>query len=77
MTGNLLGIFIENFDIDRNDYWDFYDILVINSVWTSLVVRSVISRPGPWGTHSLRKTGYMLAVWGGGNVAQIMLSARH
>lgn len=34
-------------------------------------------RAGPWGTHTLRKTGYLLAIWGGGSVEQIMLSERH
>src|SRR5690349_17512254 len=38
---------------------------------------STIDRAGPWGTHSLRKTGYLVALWGGGVVEQLMLSARH
>ncbi|KAI8854957.1 hypothetical protein BC829DRAFT_438824 [Chytridium lagenaria] len=37
----------------------------------------VIKRPGPFGTHSNRKTGYLFAVWGDGGEAEIMLSARH
>eukprot|EP00474_Spongospora_subterranea_P008091 CRZ08549.1 hypothetical protein [Spongospora subterranea] len=39
--------------------------------------RTVIGRRGPWGTHTLRKTGYLMAIWGGGQIEQIMLSARH
>jgi hypothetical protein len=34
-------------------------------------------RRGPWGTHTMRKTGYLVAIWGGGTVENIMLSARH
>jgi hypothetical protein len=30
-----------------------------------------------WGTHTCRKTFYLLAVWGGGGDADIMMSARH
>ena len=37
----------------------------------------LLQRNGPWGTHSLRKTSYLLAVWGGANIADIMPSARH
>ncbi|KAI8854053.1 hypothetical protein BC829DRAFT_439525 [Chytridium lagenaria] len=37
----------------------------------------VIKRPGPFGTHPNRKTGYLFAVWGDGGEAEIMLSARH
>jgi hypothetical protein len=37
----------------------------------------LINRPGPWGTHSNRKTAYLLATWGGGAEGEIILSARH
>jgi hypothetical protein len=30
-----------------------------------------------WGTHTLRKSGYLFALWGGGTVELIMISARH
>ena len=32
---------------------------------------------GRYGTHSLRKTGYVLAIWGGGCLDDIRVSARH
>ena len=41
------------------------------------VCEMLIERPGPFGTHSGRKTAYLFAVWGGGADADIMLSARH
>jgi hypothetical protein len=41
------------------------------------IIMSVVGRNGPWGTHTLRKTGYLLAIWGKGELEQIMLSARH
>jgi hypothetical protein len=34
-------------------------------------------RKGPWGSHSCRKTAYLLAVWGGGQDSDMMQSARH
>jgi hypothetical protein len=40
-------------------------------------IMNVIARCGPWGTHTLRKTGYILALWGEGELAKIMMSARH
>jgi hypothetical protein len=30
-----------------------------------------------WGTHTCRKTAYLIAIWGGGSVESIMASARH
>jgi hypothetical protein len=36
-----------------------------------------LKRSGPFGTHSIRKTGYLLAIWGNGHFALIMQAARH
>ena len=41
------------------------------------LIGRVLGRKGVFGTHTLRKTGYLLAIWGGGLVEHIMLSARH
>jgi hypothetical protein len=41
------------------------------------LAQKVTERTGPFGTHSLRKSGYLLAVWGGGGMLEIMSSARH
>jgi hypothetical protein len=40
-------------------------------------VRSVLTRQGTWGTHTLRKTGYLMALWGDAELEQVKLSARH
>ncbi|MGH3054270.1 MAG: hypothetical protein ACRDL7_04745, partial [Gaiellaceae bacterium] len=32
---------------------------------------------GPWGTHTCRKTGYLLAVWGDASDVDLLYSARH
>jgi hypothetical protein len=37
----------------------------------------VTGRHGPWGTHSLRKTAYLLATWCGASDLELMASARH
>ena len=34
-------------------------------------------RDGPFGTHSCRKTAYLLAIWGKENNGEIMMAARH
>jgi hypothetical protein len=34
-------------------------------------------RTGPFGTHTLRKTGFLLGVWGGAVLVDLMNSARH
>lgn len=39
--------------------------------------KTLLKRDGPFGTHTLRKTAYLLAVWGGGADMEIMQSARH
>jgi hypothetical protein len=41
------------------------------------VLEKLFPNCGPFGTHTNRKTGYMLAVWGGASVSSIMQSARH
>ena len=42
------------------------------------VIHSTRKRNFPtWGTHSCRKTGYLFAIWGGGNMQDIMSCARH
>jgi len=38
---------------------------------------TIINRESRFGSHSNRKTGYLLAVWGGGHIEAIMSSARH
>lgn len=38
---------------------------------------TLFKRKGKWGTHTCRKTAYLLAVWGGGTFQTIMRSARH
>ena len=37
----------------------------------------VTGRHGPWGTHSLRKTAYLLASWCGASDLELMAAARH
>jgi hypothetical protein len=39
--------------------------------------KGVVARGGPFGSHSCRKTGYLLAVWGKGDNVEIKRSARH
>lgn len=34
-------------------------------------------RPGPFGSHTIRKTAYLWACWGGGEEIEMMHSARH
>lgn len=41
------------------------------------ICREVCRRDGPWGTHTMRKTGYFMAVARKGDVVNIMGSARH
>jgi hypothetical protein len=44
------------------------------------ILRSLLNpkeRPGPWGTHTLRKTAYLFAIWGKGELADIKNAARH
>ncbi|KAH9098087.1 hypothetical protein LEN26_016708, partial [Aphanomyces euteiches] len=41
------------------------------------ICNKLLDRDGPFGTHSCRKTAYLLAVWGGGEESDMMLSARH
>jgi hypothetical protein len=38
---------------------------------------TVVRRDGPFGSHTCRKTGYLIAVWGGGEEGDIMKAARH
>lgn len=44
--------------------------------WKNLCY-SLLEREGKFGAHSGRKTGYLFGVWGGGQDADLMLSARH
>ena len=39
--------------------------------------KGLIPRDGPFGSHSCRKTAYLLAIWGNGNIGDIMMGARH
>ena len=48
----------------------------MNQVTTSCT-ELFTGRDGHFGTHSARKTGYLLAVWGGGELDVIKQSARH
>jgi hypothetical protein len=41
------------------------------------ICKDLVNRVGPFGTHTGRKTAYLLAVWGGGSDIDIMASARH
>ena len=41
------------------------------------ICKSHIARAGPFGSHSNRKTAYLLAIWGGGSETDIAESARH
>ena len=41
------------------------------------VCKKLITRDGPFGTHTCRKTGYLLAVWASADFKEIMKSARH
>ena len=43
------------------------------------IIHKVIGNmhPGPFGSHSNRKTAYLMAVWGGGEESDIMKSAHH
>jgi hypothetical protein len=43
----------------------------------SKVFRSLLCRHGPWGTHTIRKTAYLFAIWGKGNFEEIKKGARH
>jgi hypothetical protein len=37
----------------------------------------ITDRAGPWGTHSCRKTFYLLGIWGKGSLEALMQDARH
>ena len=39
--------------------------------------QNLFGKSQKWGTHTLRKSGYLFAIWGGGTVELIMMSARH
>ncbi|KAI8842173.1 hypothetical protein BJ741DRAFT_592377 [Chytriomyces cf. hyalinus JEL632] len=38
---------------------------------------SIPYRSGPFGTHTMRKTGYLLSYWGGGEDSDVFKCARH
>ncbi|XXQ34134.1 Tyr recombinase domain-containing protein [Plasmodiophora brassicae] len=57
---------------------DCFDFTTFNNQLKKLLSDVVGRDDGRvWGTHTLRKTGYLLAIWGKGELGQIMLSARH
>ena len=41
------------------------------------ICKSQFDRSGPFGSHTNRKTAYLLAIWGGGKTEDMMQSARH
>jgi hypothetical protein len=41
------------------------------------ICHKLFKRDGPFGSHSNRKTAYLVAIWGGGEESDVMLSARH
>ena len=41
------------------------------------VCKLVLNRPGPFGTHTMRKTAYLFAIWGKAEEVELMVSARH
>ena len=41
------------------------------------VLKLVVGLGRPYGMHTLRRTGYVLAVWGGAEIGSIMQAARH
>lgn len=38
---------------------------------------NLLRRPGPFGTHTCRRTGYLFGIWGGASWQSLMNSARH
>ena len=54
--------------------WMRYETF-LNSVKN--LCETLFAREGPWGTHTCRKTSYLLAICGGGTFESIMMSARH
>ena len=70
ITGVTTGFIFAKADGDHISY-DKYQSDFTN------VCEMLIERNGPFGTHSCRKTAYLFAVWGGGEEADIMTSARH
>ncbi|TPX78168.1 hypothetical protein CcCBS67573_g00496 [Chytriomyces confervae] len=49
---------------------------VLSQIKSTCVV-SIPYRSGPFGTHCMRKTGYLLAFWGGGEDSDVFKCARH
>jgi len=41
------------------------------------ICRQLFPRQSKWGTHTMRKTAYLFAVWGGGEFEIVRRSARH
>jgi hypothetical protein len=39
--------------------------------------KNLLERDGPFGTHTCRKTAYLLGAWGGGGDLELMQAARH
>jgi hypothetical protein len=67
LSGEHDGNFISGSNIDYNTFQTRY----------KSICQKVVNRRGPWGTHTSKKTFYLLAVWGGGNDIDIIKSARH
>ncbi|CEP00124.1 hypothetical protein PBRA_007858 [Plasmodiophora brassicae] len=62
----------------KKGFSDCFDFTTFNNQLKKLLSDVVGRDDGRvWGTHTLRKTGYLLAIWGKGELGQIMLSARH
>ncbi|KAI9324302.1 hypothetical protein DFJ73DRAFT_966423 [Zopfochytrium polystomum] len=64
---------------DRGSHCSEKDCLTYSSFqdYFKTLCAEVIKREGKFGSHSIRKTGYVLAIWGGGSEAEIMHCARH
>jgi hypothetical protein len=67
-----------------NSDWNgsVYDISDVISYSTFLdrfkkLCKSLLDRDGPFGTHTCRKTAYLLGAWGGGGDLELMQAARH
>jgi hypothetical protein len=67
----------EPMDIDEEDVVISYNTFQARLVGVLRSLFNAKERPGPWGTHTLRKTAYLMAIWGKGELADIKNAARH
>lgn len=73
-------------DPPTNGYFNFFLCLGVYATWTRYTTfkerfgslcEQLFPRGGKFGTHTCRKTAYLMAIWGGGTFESIMASARH